>query len=215
MARARSHARMALMVGLGDLQKSMGPDGRICATAEQMSVTGAHSNWVGVYDSWDASRGLTSRPAPTFVRWLAGSPDRVKSTQRDSVRSIATNEVTMVGPGSVGAGNLTDTVTVPRVSITQSTGAGQAAWWIADESMKAHVTSGTARNPLLSRSEELVAANAGISANAGILDNLGELDVNAPGRGSYVSQSQLALKISSRARYFTMSQPKVLVCLSM
>ncbi len=200
MARARSHARMALMVGLGDLQKSMGPDGRICATAEQMSVTGAHSNWVGVYDSWDASRGLTSRPTPTFVRWLAGSPDRVRLTQRDSVRSIATNEVTMVGPGSVGAGNLTDTVTVPRVSITQSTGAaqstpaGQAAWWIADESMKAHVTSGTARNPLLSRSEELVAANAGISANAGILDNLGELDVNAPGRGSYVSQSQLALK---------------------
>lgn len=194
MARARSHARMALMVALGDLQKGMGPDGRVCATAEQMGVTGPRANWVGVYDAWDLSRGVTSRPSPTFVRWLAGSQNRATLLQRDSVRSTTSNEVTLVGPGSVGTANTADFVTAPRVPITQPSGAGQAAWWIADESMKAHVASGSTRNPLINNSQELIAANAGITANAGVLNNLGEIEVNSPQRSSYISQSQLALK---------------------
>lgn len=194
MARARSHARMAMMMALGDLQKSMGPDGRVCAPAEQMGVTGPHANWIGVYDAWDASRGVTTRPAPTFVQWMAGSQNLSSQRLRDSVRTPQGNEVTIVGAGSVGAQNATDFVTVPRVPITQNNGSGQAAWWIADESMKANVTSGSTRNPLLNRSEELIAANAGITANAGVLDNLGELAVNAPERASYISHKQLALK---------------------
>ncbi|MFM2171916.1 MAG: hypothetical protein RI957_2145, partial [Verrucomicrobiota bacterium] len=194
MARARSHARMALMMGLGELQKSMGPDGRICTTAEQMGVTGTHANWVGVYDAWDASRGVISRPAPTFVQWLSGSQDRILQRQRDSVRSPVSNEVTIVGQGSLGAANAADSVTVPRISVNQPSGAGQSAWWIADESMKAHVVSGSSRNPLLNSSEELIAANAGVAASSGILKNLGEIAVNAPSRGSYITHSQLALK---------------------
>jgi Tfp pilus assembly protein PilX len=194
MSRARSHARMALMVALGDLQKTMGPDGRVCATAEQMGVTGPHANWVGVYNSWDLNAGVGTRPAPTFVQWLAGSQNRTTLLQRDSVRSTTSNEVTLVGAGTVGAGNNADFVTAPRVSINQPSGAGQAAWWIADESMKAHVASGSMRNPLINNSQELIAANAGISANAGVLDNLGEIAVNAPQRSSYITHSQLALK---------------------
>lgn len=194
MARARSQARMAMMMALGDLQKSMGPDGRVCAPAEQMGVSGPHANWLGVYDSWDASRGITTRPTPAFVQWMAGSPIQGTQRQRESVRSTQGNEVTLVGNGSVGATNAADIVTVPRIPITQNNGFGQAAWWIADESMKANVTSGSPRNPKLERSEELIAANAGITASAGILDNLGEMPVNAPERTSYISQSQLALK---------------------
>lgn len=195
MARARSDARMAMMMALGDLQKSMGPDGRVCAPAEQMGVTGPHANWVGVYDAWDTtSRGVTSRPTPGFVQWLSGSPALTTQRQRDSVRSTTANEVSLVGAGTVGSANAVDFVSAPRIPITQNNGAGQAAWWIADESMKAHVTSGSTRNPLLTRSEDLIAANAGITANAGVLANLGELAVNAPERSAYITHSQLGLK---------------------
>ncbi len=202
MSRARSHARMALMVAIGDLQKSMGPDGRICAPAEQMGVTGPRANWVGVYDSWDLSRGVTSRPAPTFVQWLAGSPNRTTMRQRDSVRSTTSNEVTLVGAGSVGSANTVDFVNAPRVPISQPGGAGQAAWWIADESMKAHVASGSTRNPLMSKSEELIAANAGITANPAVLSKLGEIPVDSPQRSSYVSHAQLALKNQESRQLF-------------
>lgn len=194
MSRARSHARMALMMALGDLQKSMGPDGRVCAPAEQMGVTGPHANWVGVYDAWDLSRGVTTQPSPTFVQWLSGYPNQNSQRLRDSVRTPAGNEVTVVGAGSVGAANQSEFVTVPRIAITQNNGLGQAAWWIADESMKAHVKSGNERNPVINRAQELFAANAGISANGAVLDNLGEIPVNAPERSSYISHSQLALK---------------------
>ena len=58
---ARANARMALMVALGELQKQMGPDQRISANAEILTVdesgaeqTVTNPNWTGVWDSWIA-----------------------------------------------------------------------------------------------------------------------------------------------------------------
>ena len=61
MAEAQANARMALMIAIGELQKQMGPDQRISANADILSVNDsgtdvsvANPHWVGVWDSWVA-----------------------------------------------------------------------------------------------------------------------------------------------------------------
>ena len=78
MAEARANARLSLWMAVGDLQRAMGPDGRISVPAEQSLPAGAaetspHRQWTGVYEAWNADQGLTARPQPKFVRWLTGS----------------------------------------------------------------------------------------------------------------------------------------------
>jgi hypothetical protein len=58
---AEANARLAMMIAIGELQKQMGPDQRISANAEILSMneTGAEATvrnpkWLGVWDSWIA-----------------------------------------------------------------------------------------------------------------------------------------------------------------
>ena len=64
------------MMAIGDLQKQLGPDNRITATADQF-LTGTTSSgaaglpqkhYVGAYRSWDAAVDL--RPTPAFLQWF-------------------------------------------------------------------------------------------------------------------------------------------------
>ena len=55
MAEAQANARMALMLALGELQKSMGPDQRVSANGAILAEGSVkHPHWVGVWDSWRA-----------------------------------------------------------------------------------------------------------------------------------------------------------------
>jgi type II secretory pathway pseudopilin PulG len=61
MMQAQANARMALMIAIGELQKQMGPDQRVSASANILSldnsgatVTVANPHWTGVWDSWIA-----------------------------------------------------------------------------------------------------------------------------------------------------------------
>ena len=58
---AETNARMALMMAVGELQKQMGPDQRISANADILSlneagneIAVANPHWTGVWDSWIA-----------------------------------------------------------------------------------------------------------------------------------------------------------------
>ncbi|QTN32077.1 hypothetical protein HZ994_06945 [Akkermansiaceae bacterium] len=52
---ARSNARLALMVAIGELQKELGPDQRISASGAILAETSVpHPHWTGVWDSWIA-----------------------------------------------------------------------------------------------------------------------------------------------------------------
>jgi len=56
--RARSNARMALMMAIDRLQAQMGPDQRISANAAILSTSSvANPQWMGVWDSWRAGGG--------------------------------------------------------------------------------------------------------------------------------------------------------------
>ncbi len=55
LAAARSNARMALMIAIGELQKQVGPDQRITANSSVRSgTTVKNPHWMGVWDSWVA-----------------------------------------------------------------------------------------------------------------------------------------------------------------
>jgi hypothetical protein len=71
------------VIALGDLQRTMGPDGRISVPAEQSlpaagSAASPHRLWTGVYQAWDADHGPGERPQPKFVRRLVSPAGLVK-----------------------------------------------------------------------------------------------------------------------------------------
>jgi hypothetical protein len=197
MSAARANARMALMIAIGDIQKSLGPDGRISAPADQSTApSGPHSRWVGVHDAWNFDNGVTTRPGPSFVQWLGSYTDPAAARQKDFAATVGTSEIPLVSQGTLGKTDPAnaDKVTAPAIPITGGTRSGRAAWWVADESMKANVISGTERPALAKDAEALFAANSGVAASSAALENLGEIAVTDPRRASYLTQNQLRLK---------------------
>lgn len=92
---ARSNARIALMMALGELQKSLGPDQRISASSsildEDPSTTDidgvAHKNLLMVYDSWD-----THLHAKKFLRDDNGKPTNSTISITDTYDTIGRHE---------------------------------------------------------------------------------------------------------------------------
>ena len=204
MATARSNARLAMMLALGQLQETLGPDRRVNAPADQADDSApAHGPWVGVYDAWPATSGVTNRPNPTFAQWLVSSPTPEELKNRGLPASVQSGEVVLVGRGTLGSSATTaGTVTAPHVPTRNSGGTGRMAWWVGDESMKAHVVAGNPRPSFAEGGDNLLAANSGISANPAIFDSLGAIALDDAKRDLYLSQGQLGLKNQSSNTLF-------------
>ncbi len=203
MAAARANARLSLVLALGDLQQTMGPDGRVSVPAGQslpgaLADTSPHGQWTGVYEAWNADEGLAVRPEPKFVRWLASSAEPEAARQKTFAETLEEEEVPMVGTGTLGTqtGPATGAVTSPALPVTTGQQPGKLAWWVADESLKAHVVSGSPRPEFATgdKSEPLFAANAGIVPNAAALASLGEIRPDDPERSKFLSTGQYELK---------------------
>lgn len=146
MATARANARLALMLALGDIQKQLGPDTRISATADQIgtadpavsSTPQAQRHWAGAYKAWPASSA--DRPAtPEFLQWfVSGQPNSCgdKDFASTALGTSSKTSVEIVTRNSVGTG---DPVRVPLVTQTVSGAKHGFAWWVSDEGMKAYV----------------------------------------------------------------------------
>jgi len=154
MAVARSNARLALMMALGELQKAAGPDKAITATSAIISANPSKPNLTGVWDSWDYNLTSTTvdyagpktqvsaGSTPGFKGWLVSDPDSVAATSRDYVTTAYAGEtVELVGPGSLGQNPPASTIVragkVPIMRDGKKT--GNYAWHVADESVKARI----------------------------------------------------------------------------
>ena len=178
MQSARANARVALMLAIGDLQKQLGPDGRISSLAEQRhgASSGNRSQWVGVHDSWDAATGFLKRPTPVFRQWLA-SGDPLTLGSETLVESPSDSDVLLVGKGTLGDSPAAgQEVRVPELKFTNNRGqmAGKMAWWVSDESMKAALPSGGKRGKDYrdGKADALLGSLAAARPNAEILENL-------------------------------------------
>ena len=91
---ARSNARMALMIALGELQKQTGPDQRVTACAAVLedaagSMTLANRNWLGV---WKTSYQAGGREWPLIGKVsseVPGAPYTIQGAYQDLRHSIA------------------------------------------------------------------------------------------------------------------------------
>lgn len=141
---ARANARVALMLAIGDLQKQLGPDTRVSATADQISTgNGDESstprnqrNWAGAYKSWAVAQPNATRPSPEFLQWfVSGDPEKVDD-KNFADKSVSGPSVEIVTRKSVSDAG--DPVTVPLLAETTASGAiNRFGWWVGDQGTKA------------------------------------------------------------------------------
>jgi type II secretory pathway pseudopilin PulG len=147
MATARGNARLALMMALGDLQKTIGPDRAVTANSAILVDT-KKFNTTGVWESW-WDFDPNSSPTPDYVaqkkdrfrRWLVSSPNPTDTQERDfAITPWTGQQITLVGGGSLGTGNTGPAQAVAGlVPVTAGKSKGAYAWHVADESIKARV----------------------------------------------------------------------------
>jgi len=158
MATARSNARLALVLAIGELQKELGPDQRISARAEILDkepataeIEGvANPNYLGVWDSWNTwltdQRGSLSiqdtykrgRDTSLFRSWLVSNRN-AGDYQSALTEAPSTDSVLLVGQGSAGE-DLEKHIRAERIPVTSnSSKGGTYAWWVSDEAQKARL----------------------------------------------------------------------------
>ncbi len=146
MSVARSNARLALMLALGDLQKYAGPDQRVTARADIIDSKIASPRLTGVWKSWDIK--ASAPPSSTeyektardqkFLGWLTSSIDVASLTKVDTASKTPTNPVTLWGKGTLGNSVVAaDIVMATKVPTSPSRGA--IAWSVMDEGIKARI----------------------------------------------------------------------------
>ena len=155
---ARANARVALMLALGELQKTAGPDQRITATGSILGETAAHPHLTGVWKSWEIqplSPPSTSDYARNqgkkakFEGWLVshGNPDTVRSNE-DFPRngSLGTDSLNLLSRKTLGKDAAAkDEVQAGRVPIRGSASSpvsGSLGWAVLDEAVKARMNLG-------------------------------------------------------------------------
>jgi hypothetical protein len=140
MATARANAQMALMLAIGELQKTAGPDQRITARSDVLGELIASPRLTGVWKSWEIK--ATSPPSATdyakaerdkkFLGWLVSGTDPVALGKVDYPVTAPKNPVTLWGRGSLGPkATAPDIVTASKVNIGSARGA--FAWAVMDE----------------------------------------------------------------------------------
>ena len=78
---AQANARLALMLAVGELQRQMGPDQRISASASILDTSSGsadaegvtHPYWTGVWDAWSAGSESFGGDEPSEHRTIAGA----------------------------------------------------------------------------------------------------------------------------------------------
>lgn len=147
MATARSNARLALMLAIGDLQKSLGPDKAVTATSEILSTAPAKCQTTGAWESWDfdpgsATHNYDSEKSSRFRRWLVSSAQPSDAENRDFVTAAWSGKtIELVGDGAFGGtAPANSKVEAGRVPIsTNGSVRGAFAWHVSDESVKARI----------------------------------------------------------------------------
>ena len=207
-AEAQANARMALMLAIGELQKTLGRDGNITAPAgildtnpETSAPDGVtHPHLTGVWAARQEALGVipdydrNSR----FKSWLVSNANSAQLGNADFVRSgVFADPVTLAlppsrpgsAPGKVQAGRMR----TPR---------GGFAWWVGDENCKARVA---AVDDLDRQTSPDVAALLAAFATPGAhglraVDGFAEFPSNSETSDKVITRKQLELAIADKAR---------------
>ncbi len=150
MAEARANARLALILGVGELQKAMGPDQRVSARSSSINGPDGEPNTVGVWESWRWDPTGDDAPAyddkgEKFQRWLASTRETSSATDPGYPTGEPSDPVWLVNPETTGRPSADTSSTGPglragRVPVDAGNKRrGAYAWAVMDESQKAPI----------------------------------------------------------------------------
>ncbi|RYD85521.1 MAG: hypothetical protein EOP84_02245 [Verrucomicrobiaceae bacterium] len=179
---AQANARMALMLAIGQLQKSLGPDKAITANSEIQNESPAKSRMMGVWDSWDMTSSLqgsgsapdyTGEKEKRFKGWMVSTatPEEAGDLDFASSEWDQQNAITLAGAASYG-GHLPSEgpLLAGRVPLAEKDKeTGGYAWHVSDESQKSriHLYRDPSRSDTLARKRALLAGHRPCTAALG------------------------------------------------
>jgi hypothetical protein len=148
-AEAEANARMALMMAIGELQISMGPDQAVSARASSIEASLSDPNLLGAWRSWHWEPGSSgpsySQKSQQFRRWLASMVDNDGARSVQGASTGFKDPVWLIDPETVGTPNGEDSIggaglRGDRVQMQLSDSQlGAFAWAVMDESQKAPI----------------------------------------------------------------------------
>lgn len=149
MSIARSNAKLALMMAIGDLQKYAGPDKAVTATSEITSDLPTKAHLTGVWNSWDNSPSNPStdyegQKASNFRKWLVSDANQTDILLPNYANLGAfQNPIDLVTEKTLGNGaKEQDYIRAGLVPINKGvTKQGNYAYHVSDESVKARINS--------------------------------------------------------------------------
>ncbi|MBB5350478.1 hypothetical protein HNR46_000702 [Haloferula luteola] len=163
MAEARANARMAMMIAIGNIQKSLGPDQRVTANSSAINGAVGEANALGVWKSWHWDPEASSSPdygdkRQGFMRWLASSENDEMATSVRAAAQEYQDPVWLINPDTVGntSGDTDQTPALraerQRMELSDSQRGG-LAWAVMDESQKVSLGVDAEQDGEMSRAE--------------------------------------------------------------
>lgn len=155
VARARANAELALMLAIGQLQRELGPDTRVSATAELLDEAGSvrQPHWTGAWSTRmedggpplvrdDRQGGWKDRRSGDRERaWRKPAGWLVSGVRPDPGQEPPAGAIELVGGGTLGGSSPEGRVFAPSLAIgaTAAGETGRIAWWTGDLGVKANV----------------------------------------------------------------------------
>ena len=213
MSTARGNARLALLLALGELQKSAGPDQRVTAPANLVDAA-ASPGVTGVWESWKPdpygsndhnSRKIREQSEDEiadgeFVTWLAsGDPAQAAAPAKPpGLSAPAKDSVTLISDQKP-AGKVIPGIHLKPVVVENR---GALAWTVADEGVKARMDL-AAEEPLANANANAEQRKARLRAPARpqvetISDEVADLRMDAATASKLVSISQGDLQLGGK-----------------
>jgi len=195
---ARANARLALVQAVAQLQKSLGPDQRVSATADILKSGAKQPHWTGAWRSTqpngdplftrdDLTGGLRdsrweqkSDPAAQVIEWLVSGKGDPNTTSAGGTVSLLRQDNLSV-------------VDAPKVSVGKT---GHYAWWTGDLGVRANVATSDPRSSIAADPKSpsdggLYRIMASQAADVTMMD--GKVDFDDTQRGKLASSGAVAL----------------------
>ncbi|GAA5125183.1 hypothetical protein JIN84_13715 [Luteolibacter yonseiensis] len=151
MSVARANARMALMLAIGELQKTTGPDTRVTARADILDennpqVLGVWESWMG--DDHDSSGrpiapNYSNHKQGKFLGWLTSDhKEKLKQEMNELPETTAASgdRVALIGENTVGTRDADKRqIHLTPQSLVVNKSRGSFAWWVGGENQKARL----------------------------------------------------------------------------
>ena len=166
---ARSNARMALMLALGELQKATGADQRVTFSSAASGTTEpAQPHWTGVAQVNPTT--LNAEPKNTPMQWLVSGTNPKPAINLTFSPSSTQGNALKLG-SFLSAPNTSRDLLAPVMTIAQGSNTGRYAWWIADEGTKARVDVARPKTSAASERERLAQSQSPLEAGWTSLGN--------------------------------------------